>query len=873
MSDVFAFTSVTRVTPSGGTIAGGTAVTITGFGFDFATGGVTFGGSAFTVTSITNTTITGTTPAHNVGAVDVVVAGVGTGVGIYTYSNPATLLMPPVPVTADGKLDVVATPKWLMVAKQRIETADLVDSGSIIGPITVAQVPQLPFTKIDLTNSPRLLGRTTAGAGAAEEIEVAAGLTLSGGILSLSGLPGGYVIGDLLYADSANSLARLADVSVGSYLRSGGVATAPLWSTLKLPNAATTGDILYATATNSVDRLADVATGAVIISGGIGVVPSYSRTPQVDKVTFAKVDGANTVLWGQHDPTIYGTVGIAVGNVGGVKLGATYQPVRFTSGPVLEPIYIDDTWHIGSNVGTLAGGVGRADITKPMVALSFESKFFFGTNFGQEVHIQGVTTDGLTTFRPLSFFIAHDASAITGATSADTFTMGNKAGVSILQASNANAAVDLGTAAAPIKLRGNKNNTSYIQQLNAAGSGFIDLMYLDASNVIQLGASTAITGPRVGANFVLVQPATGNNNDSGIAVSAPTFTGVYQGIKVVGSVTGKLHSVIENDAAAGGAHASLTLQVSDGSGGDPYIYFAVPGVTNWSLGCDNSDSDKFVLSGASTVGATNRLVVQTDGNVGIGVSTPTAVLHIKAGTTAASSAPLKFNSGSLLTTAEAGAHEFLTDDFYLTITTGAARKGIVLNDGTALTATRVPFATTNGRLTDDSDMTFATDTLTVTKLSAPTSVSTGTLAQTGKTTTYNNVNTAGWGAPAIYGSGRATGQTAAVASVATYTVGASDGSFDVSANVNVTTSTTHNFTAECAYTDETNTARVQTLTLSQLAGVFVTAITNVTGAGPYNGVPLSIRCKASTAITIRTQAAGTYTAVTFNVEGTIAQVA
>jgi hypothetical protein len=165
----------------------------------------------------------------------------------------------------------------------------------------------------------------------------------------------------------------------------------------------------------------------------------------------------------------------------------------------------------------------------------------------------------------------------------------------------------------------------------------------------------------------------------------------------------------------------------------------------------------------------------------------------------------------------------------------------------------------------------STATLTVTKLSAPTSVSTGTLAQTGKTTTYNNVNTAGWGAPAIYGSGRSTAQVAAVASVATYTMGAADGSVDVSANVNVTTSTTHNFAVQVAYTDETNTARTLVMTLSTEAGVLVTAITNVTGAGIYDGFSVRLRCKASTAITVKT--AGTFTTVTYNVEADIQQVA
>jgi hypothetical protein len=136
---------------------------------------------------------------------------------------------------------------------------------------------------------------------------------------------------------------------------------------------------------------------------------------------------------------------------------------------------------------------------------------------------------------------------------------------------------------------------------------------------------------------------------------------------------------------------------------------------------------------------------------------------------------------------------------------------------------------------------------------------------------YKGVFTAGYGFPAIYGFGRLTGRTAAVASLANYTVGAADGSFEVSANINVTTSTLHSFGATCTYTDETNTSRTLTLNFSQLAGTFVTAITNATGAGPYEGVVLSIRAKAGTAITLATT--GTFTTVTYNAEGSIKQIA
>lgn len=82
-----------------------------------------------------------------------------------------------------------------------------------------------------------------------------------------------------------------------------------------------------------------------------------------------------------------------------------------------------------------------------------------------------------------------------------------------------------------------------------------------------------------------------------------------------------------------------------------------------------------------------HVTILGNGNVSFGLgTTPSAVIHIKAGTAAASSAPLKFTSGTLNTTPEAGAVEFLTDTFYATITTGAVRKAITLREPTIFTA-------------------------------------------------------------------------------------------------------------------------------------------------------------------------------------------
>lgn len=49
---------------------------------------------------------------------------------------------------------------------------------------------------------------------------------------------------------------------------------------------------------------------------------------------------------------------------------------------------------------------------------------------------------------------------------------------------------------------------------------------------------------------------------------------------------------------------------------------------------------------------TERFTILNTGNIGIGVSSPTAALHLKAGTATANTAPLKFTSGTLLGTPE-----------------------------------------------------------------------------------------------------------------------------------------------------------------------------------------------------------------------------
>lgn len=124
-------------------------------------------------------------------------------------------------------------------------------------------------------------------------------------------LPTTFAVGDILYADTTTTLAKLADVAAGSYLRSGGVSTAPAWSTATLPNTATTGDILYASAANTYSNLAASTSGFVLTAQGAGVAPAWAAAAAVDKsivqgrlslttavpVTTTDVTAATTLYW------------------------------------------------------------------------------------------------------------------------------------------------------------------------------------------------------------------------------------------------------------------------------------------------------------------------------------------------------------------------------------------------------------------------------------------------------------------------------------------------------------------------------------------------------------------------------------------------
>jgi len=117
-----------------------------------------------------------------------------------------------------------------------------------------------------------------------------------------------YTIGDLLQASGATTLAKLAATSTGNALISGGVGTVSSWGKIGLTThvsgtlgptnggtgfaSYTVGDLLYANSTTSLARLNAPALGEVLISQGASTAPIWSSTARLTNLNL----GANLAL-------------------------------------------------------------------------------------------------------------------------------------------------------------------------------------------------------------------------------------------------------------------------------------------------------------------------------------------------------------------------------------------------------------------------------------------------------------------------------------------------------------------------------------------------------------------------------------------------
>lgn len=149
--------------------------------------------------------------------------------------------------------------------------------------------------------------------------------------------------------------------------------------------------------------------------------------------------------------------------------------------------------------------------------------------------------------------------------------------------------------------------------------------------------------------------------------------------------------VLQNTSANSAASADLTISNDQGTATTFYGNFGINS-SGWlgTLGATSLNAPNVVYvtgtSGDLVLGTTTsnpvRIVVaagadavtiDTSSRVGVGVTGPTAALHLKAGTATAFTAPLKFTSGTLLSAAEAATVEYDGTVYYTTPNTTSGR--------------------------------------------------------------------------------------------------------------------------------------------------------------------------------------------------------
>jgi len=104
-----------------------------------------------------------------------------------------------------------------------------------------------------------------------------------------------------------------------------------------------------------------------------------------------------------------------------------------------------------------------------------------------------------------------------------------------------------------------------------------------------------------------------------------------------------------------------------------------------SVSTDTVIADSLAIGRSAKVAASSSFVFGSSGvpiKMGINMTTPTARMHLPAGAAAASSAPLKLTSGTVQTTAEAGAIEY--DGAFFATASDATRRPIRLSNAAVL---------------------------------------------------------------------------------------------------------------------------------------------------------------------------------------------
>lgn len=185
---------------------------------------------------------------------------------------------------------------------------------------------------------------------------------------------------------------------------------------------------------------------------------------------------------------------------------------------------------------------------------------------------------------------------------------------------------DTDIANAGLRIDQNSTGDAFMQFSLATAKSYAVGIDNSDSDKFKIGYAAGLAG--VADNTRLTIDNAGN---VGIGTTAPTAL-LHLQVNASDVVNGQI-KIEQNDAV-----------------GDAFIQIHIAGSTGFAIGIDNSDSDKFKISYAATtfpaLTDNTRLTIDTDGNVGIGTSSPTALLSLRRNDTDAFFSGLKIEQNS-----------------------------------------------------------------------------------------------------------------------------------------------------------------------------------------------------------------------------------
>ena len=329
------------------------------------------------------------------------------------------------------------------------------------------------------------------------------------------------------------------------------------------------------------------------------------------------VDGTQGRLFSISDE-LSGSL-FSANTISGLPVIEAFSDNRVTLGPYSNPVTVTSTGNVGIGTATPVGLLTLYDPASGDNKLRFQnSTTGVTTGDGSRIGLNGA-----------ELFINNIESSLikiyTGTTTTQGITIDNTGRIGIGTATPGNYHADAdnlvlyGSGNSGMTIASGTSNTGNIWF--ADGTGGVG----EYQSRIQFNHDGNTLMFAIGDTEIMRFLSSGN---VGIGTTSPDNQ-----LDVVTS-TGDVIAAVRSTSNTSGHDAVFLANVAGTSAGDPMMRFNIDNVGAWTIGADNTDSDKFKISGLSSVLGTNdRLVIDTSGNVGIGHSSPEVKLQVMGNTT------------------------------------------------------------------------------------------------------------------------------------------------------------------------------------------------------------------------------------------------